>query len=141
MSEMLSPHLKPRSWLIRATVLSASLALVHFLATPLYFDRWLGYGVFFLTVAVLQVMYSMALAAGEPNRALLWLGILGNALVIALWAVTRTVGIPLFGPMAGEVLPVGLLDGLAQVLAAILIVHLAVLLQQFDRLEGRPLIE
>ena len=141
MSEMLSPHLKPRSWLIRATVLSASLALIHFLATPLYFDQWLGYGVFFLTVAVLQVMYSMALAAGEPNRALVWLGSGGNARVIALWVATRTVGIPFFGPMAGEVLTIGLLDGLAQVLAVILIIHLALLLHQFDRLGGRPLIE
>jgi hypothetical protein len=43
--------------------------------------------------------------------------------------------------MAGMVLPVGLLDGLAQVLAAIQIVHLAMLLHQFDRLGGRPLIE
>jgi hypothetical protein len=141
MSEMYTAHLKPRSWLIRATVLSASLGLVHFLAMPLYFDQWLGYGVFFFTVAVLQVFYSMALAAGEPNRSLLWLGIAGNALVIALWAVTRTVGIPFFGPMAGEVLPVGLLDSVAQILAAILIVHLALLLHQFDRLGGRPLIE
>lgn len=141
MSEMYSAHLKPRSWLIRATVLSASLGLIHFLAMPLYFDQWLGYGVFFFTVAVLQVMYSMALAAGEPNRAVLWLGIAGNALVIALWVVTRTVGIPFLGPMAGEVLSVGLLDSVAQILEAALIFHLAVLLNQFDRLGGRPLIE
>jgi hypothetical protein len=96
---------------------------------------------FFFTVAVLQVMYLMALAAGEPNRALLWVGIAGNALMIALWVVTRTVGIPVLGPMAGEVLPVGLLDSVAQILAFVLIVHLAVLLQQFDRLGGRPLVE
>ena len=43
--------------------------------------------------------------------------------------------------MAGEVLPVGLLDGLAQILAATQIVHLAVLLRQFDRLGQRPLVE
>lgn len=141
MNDMFSPHLKPRSWLIRATVLAFALGLIHFLAMPLYFDQWLGYGVFFFAVAVFQVMHSMALAAAEPNRVLLWLGILGNGLVIALWVVTRTVGIPLFGPMAGVVLPVGLLDGLAQVLAAIQIVHLAMLLHQFDRLGGRPLIE
>ena len=32
----------------------------------LYFDEWLGYGVFFLTVAVLQVMFSMALGPLLP---------------------------------------------------------------------------
>ena len=63
-----------------------------------------------------------------------------NALVIALWAYTRTAGIP-FGPMAGEVLPVSLLDAVAQILAAIQIVHMAVLLREFDELGGRPLVE
>lgn len=140
MSEMFSVHLMPRSWLIRATVLAVSLGLIHMLATPLYFDQWLGYGVFFFIAAVLQVMYSMALAVSPPNRALLWVGIVGNAFIITLWAVTRTLGVP-FGPMAGEVLPIGLLDGLAQILEVTQIVHLAVLLNQFDRLGGRPLIE
>jgi hypothetical protein len=140
MSEMFSAHLKPRSWLIRATVLAVSLGVIHMLATPLYFEQWLGYGVFFVTTAVLQVMYSMTLAVGRPNRTLLWLGIAGNTLVIAMWAVTRTLGIP-FGPMAGEVLSVGLLDGVAQILGATQIVHLAVLLRQFDQLGGRPLVE
>jgi hypothetical protein len=141
MNETFNVHLVPRSWQIRATALAASLGLLHVLATPLYFDQWLGYGVFFFTVAVLEVMYSMALAVARPSRTLLWLGIVGNALVIALWAVTRTIGVPFLGPMAGEVLPVGLLDGVAQILAATLIIHLAVLLNQFDRLGGRPLIE
>jgi hypothetical protein len=140
MSETFNVHLKPRSWLIRATVLAVSLGLLHILATPLYFEQWLGYGAFFVATAVLQVMYSMALAVGQPNRTLLWVGIAGNALVIALWAVTRTFGIP-FGPMAGEVLPVGALDGVAQILGATQIVHLAVLLRQFDQLGGRPLVE
>jgi hypothetical protein len=83
----------------------------------------------------------MVLAVSAPNRAMLWLGIVGNGLVFALWLVTRTVGIPFFGPMAGEVLPVGLLDGTAQLLGIAQIVHLAVLLYQFDRLGSRPLIE
>jgi hypothetical protein len=122
-------------------VLAVSLGLVHILATPLYFEQWLGYGAFFFAVAVLQVMYSMALAVSPPSKALLWAGIVGNALVIALWATTRTVGIPFLGPMAGEVLPVGLLDGLAQVLELVQIAHLAVLLYLFDQLGGRPLVE
>ena len=141
MEEERNVHLKPRTWLVRAVGLAVSLGLVHFLATPLYFDQWLGYGVFFFTVAVLQIMYSMALAVGPPSRALLWLGIAGNSLVVVTWAITRTIGIPFFGPMAGVVLPVGLLDGLAQLLAVIQVVHLAVLLREFDGLGGRPLVE
>jgi hypothetical protein len=141
MSEIFSVHLRPRSWLIRATILSVALGLSHFLATPLYFDQWLGYGVFFFTVAVLQVMHSMALGVNPPSRALLWVGMVGNASVVALWTITRTVGIPFFGPMAGEVLPVGFLDGLAQILEVTQVVHLAVLLREFDRLGDRPLVE
>ncbi len=141
MEEKRNVHFKPRTWLVRAVVLAVSLGLVHFLATPLYFEQWLGYGVFFFTVAVLQIMYSMALAVGPPSRALLWLGIAGNSLVVVTWAITRTLGIPFFGPMAGVVLPVGLLDALAQLLAVVQIMHLAVLLREFDALGGRPLVE
>lgn len=140
MNEMWSAQFKPRSWLVRATVLAGSLGLIHVLATPLYFGQWLGYGIAFFLVAVLQVIYSMALGVNPPHRIVLWAGIVGNALIIAMWIVTRTVGVPV-GPMAGEVLPVGLLDGLAQVLEVTQIVHLAVLLHQFDRLTGRPLVE
>jgi hypothetical protein len=141
MGEMFSVHLKPRTWLIRATVLAASLGVIHMVATPLYFDQWLGYGVFFFTVAVLQVIHSMVLAASPPSRLWFWVGIVGNTAIVALWIVTRTVGIPFFGPMAGEVLPIGTLDGLAQVLEFTQIVHLSVLLGTFDRLGGRPLVE
>ena len=140
MDEMLGVHLKPRAWLIRATILAVSLGLIHILATPLYFEQWLGYGVFFFTAAVLEVMHSMALAVSPPSRLLLWLGIAGNGAILALWVLTRTIGVP-FGPMAGEVLPLGLFDGLAQILVVTQIVHLAVLLRVFDRLGRRPLIE
>jgi hypothetical protein len=140
MNEMLSAQIRPRSWLARATVLAGSLGLIHILASPLYLDQWLGSGMAFIGVAVLQVFYSMVLAVNRPNRTFLWLGIIGNALIIAAWAFTRTVGIPI-GPMAGEVLPIGFLDGFAQVLEVVQILHLAVLLLQFDRLAGRPLVE
>ncbi|MEJ2209075.1 MAG: hypothetical protein P8129_08585 [Anaerolineae bacterium] len=140
MSEMVDVQFKPRAWLVRATVLAGSLGLVHILATPLYFGQWLGYGIAFVAIAVVQVMYSMVLAVNRPRRVFFWAGIVGNALIIVVWLVTRTVGVPM-GPMMGEVLPVGFLDGLAQVLEVIQIVHLSVLLYQFDELQGRPLIQ
>lgn len=140
MNDLFSVQFKPRSWLVRATVLAGSLGIIHILATPLYFDQWLGYGIVFVAVAVLQVMYSMVLAVNPPRRIYLWAGIIGNILIVAVWLLTRTVGVPL-GPMAGEVLPVEFLDGLAQVLEVIQIVHLVVLLSRFDEIEGRPLVQ
>lgn len=41
--------------------------------------------------------------ARRYTRALYMLGILGNAAVVTLYLITRTVGIPFFGPGAGEV--------------------------------------
>jgi hypothetical protein len=140
MSEMFDVQFEPRAWLVRATVLAGSLGIIHVLATPLYFGQWLGYGIAFVAIAVLQVMHSMVLAVNQPRRVFFWVGIVGNALIIVVWLVTRTVGVPM-GPMMGEVLPIGFLDGLAQILEVIQIVHLSVLLYQFDELQGRPLIQ
>lgn len=140
MNELFGVQFKPRSWLVRATVLAGSLGIIHILATPLYFGQWLGYGITFVAIAVLQVMYSMVLAVNRPRRIYLWAGIVGNALIVVVWLLTRTVGVPM-GPMAGEVLPVEFLDGLAQVLEVTQIVHLAALLYWFDELGGRPLIQ
>ena len=140
MDEMLQVQFEPRSWLIRATVLAGSLGMLHLLATPLYFGEWLGYGMIFFTVAVLQVIYSMVLGVNPPQRTILWVGIAGNALIVVVWLITRTLGVPM-GPMAGEVLPVDLLDGLTQVLEVVQIVHLTMLLRLFDGLGSRPLIK
>ena len=46
------------------------------------------------------------------------LGALGNAVVVATWVVSRTVGLP-FGEFAGEVLPVGFADALATIPEAV----------------------
>ena len=82
----------------------------------------------------------MALAVSLPSRALLWLGIAGNGGIIALWAMTRTIGVP-FGPMPGYILPLGLLDGLAMTLEVVQLAHLAVLLFLSDDLGGHPLVD
>jgi len=121
--------------------MAGMIGLIHILMTPIYFAQWLGYGTFFIVAGVLQVMYSMVLAVNPPSRWIFWLGIAGNGFTLALWAVTRTVGLPFFGPMAGEVLPVGVPDAFSKLLEIAQIVHLAVLLYYFDQLEDRPLID
>jgi hypothetical protein len=45
-----------------------------------------------------------------PARPLLLFGVAGNLTIVILWLVTRTSGIPLLGPHAGEVEEVGALD-------------------------------
>lgn len=60
-----------------------------------------GLRTFFLDAAIAQGLYSAALLRW-PHRSLL-LGIAGNLSIVALYLVTRTVGVPVFGPDAGEV--------------------------------------
>lgn len=105
--------------------LSALAGIVHMLAMPEHLREWWGYGAFFLVAAGAQLYYAMAmlciahdarsLGAGARHpapgwtwstRSLIGAGIAGNAAIIALYVVTRTVGIPALGPAAGQVEPV-----------------------------------
>ena len=49
---------------------------------------------------------------------------MGNAVVVATWVVSRTVGLP-FGEFAGAVLPVGFPDSLATIFEAVTVVGAA----------------
>ncbi len=92
-----------------AAGLSLAAALIHLIAMPEHFEEWWGYGAFFLVTAVFQAAYGAVLLR-RLRPWLLYLGIAVNLGVIALWLVTRTAGVPFFGPHAGEVEDVGALD-------------------------------
>jgi hypothetical protein len=140
MSERSTTEAAPRPWLIRAVVLSSIVGLIHMIMTPVYFSLWLGYGAFFFLAGAAFFTYSALLAVNRPSRTLFWVGIVASAATITLWAVTRTVGIPFFGPEAGQVEPVGIPDLISKIAEVALIVHLAVLLRRFPQLEQRALI-
>jgi hypothetical protein len=116
--------------LLRAGMACSALAgIIHIVNAPEHLAEWWGYGLFFLFASVAQVWFAVGLLAlwqeAEPGldaqlaqgrrgtrdfvllglapRAWFQLGILGNASIVVLYVVTRTVGIPLFGPDAGEV--------------------------------------
>lgn len=92
---------------LRVTAVSClfSTGIIHVLWTALHFREWLGAGIFFLALAVIQTLGAFALVA-VPGR-LVYLGVaavdLGTVLV---WAVSRTIGMPV-GPEAGGPTPVG----------------------------------
>jgi hypothetical protein len=94
--------------------------VVHLLVGPQHFRGWWGYGWFFLALATFQTLYGLGLAtrAGLSSRreTYLLVGITANLLVLGLYAVTRTWGIPLFGPHAGELEPLSGPDILAATL-------------------------
>jgi len=88
--------------------------LIHLWVTPEHFDEWWGYGAFFLVAAAAQIFY-VPIVVLLPTRIVLLLGIAGNLAIVGLYLLTRTVGIPFFGPEAGEVEGFGFVDVCATV--------------------------
>lgn len=129
---------RPKSlWLIAAVVLSTVAGLIHFAVAPEHFQEWIGYGVFFTVVGIGQLAYAFVLAY-RPDQRVVSAGLVGTACLFGLYLVTRTIGIPWFGPMAGEVEPVGLHDLLSKAVEAGLIVCLAVQRVRQAPLAKRP---
>lgn len=136
---MAGETLRPLYW---AAGLSILAGVLHSLLTTSHFEEWWGYGVFFMLAAMAQGLYGFFILAShllheEPItarwtpgqlRAYYLAGIAGNALLVALYAVSRTVGVPLFGPEAGEVEdwdPAGIVAKSLELVIIGLLVHLA----------------
>ena len=92
-----------------AATLSLLAAAIHLWVVPEHLEEWWGYGAFFVVLATAQGLYGIGLLR-RPSRPFLLLGVAGNLAIAILWFATRTTGIPLLGPHAGEVEGVGGLD-------------------------------
>ena len=97
--------------LLLAALAGLGAAAIHAGVAPEHFRESAWYGAFFVGTAAAQVAGATVLVA-RRSRTLTAAVAAGNALVILLWLVTRTVGIP-FGPAAGTVEPFQRLDILA----------------------------
>src|SRR5215472_7104640 len=118
--------------------LSAGAAAIHFAVVFEHFAEYALYGVFFLVISWAQMIWP-AVLLWRPSRLWLWLGIAGNAIVIAVYIGSRSVGLP-FGPDVHHAEPVGALDVVSCVLEFGLIVGCAALLWRpslADRAEAR----
>ena len=107
MGSLVARH--PRPILYAEAALSLVAALIHLWVMPEHFKEWWGYGAFFLVAAIAQALFAPLLVRW-PTRTVLLLGIGGNLAIATLYLLTRTVGIPFFGPEAGEVEGVGFID-------------------------------
>lgn len=114
--------------LYAAATLSLVTALVHAWVAPEHFEEWWGYGTFFAITAISQAFYSLILLR-RPQPPVFLIGIVGNLTIIVLYIVTRTAGIPLVGPWAGEVEMVELIDLVSKTAEAGLIIALVSLLR------------
>lgn len=99
-----------------AGTLSSTAALIHAMVMPEHFREWWGYGSFFFIVTLAQTIYGIGLVLRAWDigpigafeyiwehhaRTLYVAGIVGNIAIVALYGITRIVGIPV-GPEAGE---------------------------------------
>ena len=131
-----------------AALLSLVVGVVHAMVTVEYWNEWWGYGAFFIMAALGQMAYGLLLllqpwrydATGGVNgggyqtaRRVFMAGAVLNACIIALYIVTRTVGIPVFGPEAGRVEPVSALSLIVQIAQLALVLCLARVIRRGDR--------
>lgn len=117
-----------------AAALSAGAAVIHAAEAPDHFAEWWGYGAFFAAAAAAQALLAVLLIrapwhGGPDARLVTAAGIAGNTAIVTLYAVTRTIGIPLVGPEAGEVEPLTRSGLVAAALEVLLIGHLVMLIR------------
>jgi hypothetical protein len=101
---------KPTGIVIRAWMVSLSFgaAAIHASVIGGHFREYWLFGVFFATVAALQVLWGV-LVLVRPSPRLYELGAFGASLLVLVWVASRTVGVPI-GPGAGSPEQLGVLD-------------------------------
>ena len=83
-----------------AALASLGASIIHFAVVPNHWQEWTPAGVFFVSIAVFQLVWARVVLV-RSTWPVLAAGVLVNLGGIALWAVSRTAGAP-FGPHAGQ---------------------------------------
>jgi hypothetical protein len=125
-SAMFSLPAQSRRWelgnllVVGAALLSVGAAAIHFAVGPEHFREYWGFGVFFVVVAWLQLAFAAA-ALVRAQRAIVVGAAIGNALVVVIWIVSRTIGIPL-GPEPGTAESATVIDLMATAFELVIVV-------------------
>ncbi len=103
-----------------AAFASLGAGVIHFSTTPDHWEEWAGYGVFFLVLALFQVVWPVVVLR-RPSTGTLGSGLAVNLASMALWGATRLWGPPM-GPSAGVPEPVGSAGVLTVLLESVIVV-------------------
>jgi hypothetical protein len=106
--------------------LSVGAAAIHFAVTFSHFSEYTLYGVFFLIISWAQAIWA-AVVLWRPSRLWLSLGMLGNAMIVAVYFASRLSGLP-FGPDKHHTEAFGALDLVSIIFEVALIAGCAALL-------------
>lgn len=82
-----------------AALASFGAAAIHIAVVPAHWQEWAPAGLFFAALALLQLMWALAVLVRTTTPVLV-AGVLLNAGAVALWGLSRTAGAPV-GPHAG----------------------------------------
>jgi hypothetical protein len=107
----LAARRRPRLATHSAASASAGAAAIHYAVVAEHFEEWWGFALFFVLSATAQLVWAV-LVVTTRSGLLMWLGVVGNAAIVVLWIVTRTVG-TLVGPEPATPEPIGLADSMA----------------------------
>ncbi|QKW37425.1 hypothetical protein HUT06_28285 [Actinomadura sp. NAK00032] len=128
-----SPALTARRVAAAGSVLAA---LIHYAVVPEHLDEWWAYGVFFSAIGMFQLIWAVLVLTGD-ERPVLLSGLAVNLGVLALWAVSRTSGLP-FGPEPGEAEGTGVLDVLSGAAELVLVAGILLALRGSRRRPAEP---
>jgi hypothetical protein len=107
----LAARRRPRVATYSIASASAGAAAIHFAVIAEHFEEWWGFGLFFVMSAVAQLVWAMLVVMWRSGL-LIWLGVVGNAAIVVLWLVTRTLG-TLVGPEPATPEPISVADSVA----------------------------
>jgi FixH protein len=107
-------------------VTSLAAAGIHFAVMADHFNEYFVFGLFFSVVAWLQALWALGVVIA-PTRQLLIGGLVANAVIVAVWVLSRTAGLPI-GPDAGTPEPATVLDVLSTALEVGIVLGTAALL-------------
>jgi hypothetical protein len=100
-----------------AAAAAVGAAMIHFAVAPEHFREWWGFGTFFVVCGEVQLVWALWLRR-RPGTAALTIGLGGSVLLVAVWGLSRSVGLP-FGPDPGVPESVGTPDVISVLLEVI----------------------
>lgn len=69
-------------------------ALIHLWVAPEHFAEWWGHGAFFMISAACQGLFAVMILRWPANNTVLFAGIAGNLVIVLLYVISRTWGMP-----------------------------------------------
>ena len=110
-----------------AALLTLGAAFIHLAVAPEHFREYVPFGLFFLVVGCAQIILAVDLIQ-RPTRRLALLMAAGSTGLVALWFISRTVGLPV-GPTPGVPESIDMTDVICnamEILSVVLFLALAV---------------